>query len=127
MKRRIGIAMAASACALGTAFAFAAPASAADQTRVDVPNHPNTGHADWKKSTHHGWVCDDASDGYQVYAYWYFSNGGSSPRINAPAHTGGTTGNGCVDYYPGDTVSVTTVEVCLNIPNGFDPCGDKNT
>lgn len=124
MNRRIGMSMTASVCALSAALAFATPASAADQTRVDVKNHPNTGHADWKKSTHHGWVCDDSSDGYQVYAYWSYKGGGTSPRINAPAHT---TGNGCVDFYPGDTVTVTNVEVCLDIPLGFDPCGDKNT
>jgi hypothetical protein len=116
-----------SACALGAAFILAAPASAADQTRADVDHHPNTGHADWKKSTHHGWVCDDASDGFQVYAYWSFQGGGESPRTNAPAHTGGTTGNGCVDYYPGDTVKVSKVTVCLNIPNAIDPCGDTDT
>jgi hypothetical protein len=119
-------ALLASVAALGLA---ATPASAADVKYFHLPaGHANQGHAAYNRVTDHGWVCDDLSDGLQVYAeygYWTVVDDILTVRVlvrvDAPAKNTNHCGNHYFDPYG---LLPTTAKTCLNIPNGFDICGD---
>lgn len=95
---------------------------------TQIPSYASTivrgpgvsGHAGYVHSTNHGWVCDDRSDGRQVYAVWTFHGaiGDTTYRSNAPAHGHGCKGN-WFSKYP------TSVKVCINYPHRVDECGRK--
>jgi hypothetical protein len=97
-----GLATAALSFASGIVAVTPANAVTADynlySTVYDVNVGAQNGHAgsssasDWK----HGWVCDDRSDGYPVYATFYFDGtfGDTEYTLKAPAH-----GDGCADGY----------------------------
>lgn len=120
------LAAAAVVATLGTAglIGTATMADASDTVRMQAPNYNglSRGHMGYTYSSNHGWVCDGRSDGYQVYAVWYFTGGafGTAYRQNAPAHS---DGSGCAgDYFDKKPYDV---KVCVNVPYAIDPCNER--
>lgn len=121
LTRRLATTVAVTVLGAAGLFTAATTANAGDVATVSAPTLGDgvTGHASYKYSTNHGWVCDDLSDGIQVYAVWTFPGdlGDTTFRRDAPAHS---TGNGCAgDFFDKKPKHM---KVCLNLNNRPDPC-----
>lgn len=96
-----------------TSIAVTVPAQAATANTVRYYVPGGGGHVGYTFSSNHGWVCDDAPDGRQIYADWTF--GENNFHQTAPAH-----GHGCAGNYFSKHPKMVTV--CKNVPHAIDPC-----